>query len=77
MRKHDLIGAEYNILRILRGNDETLSPDEIASRMIVRPLNPKAILAGLKGRNSPPAPKSSLSDNDLRRLQLARMAPLA
>jgi AraC-like DNA-binding protein len=48
MHKHDLIGAEYNILRILRGNDETLSSDEIASRMIVRHLNPKAILAGLK-----------------------------
>jgi len=27
-----LIGAEYNILRILRGNDETLSAEEIASR---------------------------------------------
>lgn len=48
MRKHDLDGAEYNILRILRGNDETLSSDEIASRMIVRHLNPRAILAGLK-----------------------------
>jgi DNA-binding MarR family transcriptional regulator len=48
MRDHDLIGAEYNILRILRGNNETLSAEEIASRMIVRPLNPKAVLAGLK-----------------------------
>jgi AraC-like DNA-binding protein/DNA-binding MarR family transcriptional regulator len=48
MRKHDLVGAEYNILRILRGNDETLSADEIASRTIVRLLNPKAILAGLR-----------------------------
>jgi AraC-like DNA-binding protein len=47
MHKHDLIGAEYNILRILRGNNETLSAEEIASRMIVR-RNPKAILAGLK-----------------------------
>jgi AraC-like DNA-binding protein len=48
MRECDLIGAEYNILRILRGNDETLSAEEIASRMIVRHLNPKAVLAGLK-----------------------------
>jgi MarR family transcriptional regulator, 2-MHQ and catechol-resistance regulon repressor len=48
LRQHDLIGAEYNILRILRGNDETLSADEIVSRMIIRPVNPKAILAGLR-----------------------------
>jgi AraC-like DNA-binding protein len=48
MRKHDLIGAEYNILRILRGNDETLSVDEIVSRMIIRPMNPKAVLAELR-----------------------------
>src|SRR4029077_10942970 len=48
MHKHDLNGSEYNVLRILRGNNETLSLDEIESRMIVRPLNLKAILAGLK-----------------------------
>jgi AraC-like DNA-binding protein/DNA-binding MarR family transcriptional regulator len=48
LHKHDLNGSEYNILRILRGNDETLSPDEIESRMIVRPLNPKGLLARLK-----------------------------
>ena len=48
MHKHNLSSSEYNILRILRGNDETLSPSEIESRMIVRPLNPKGILAGLK-----------------------------
>jgi AraC-like DNA-binding protein/DNA-binding MarR family transcriptional regulator len=47
-RKHDLSRAEYNILRILRGSNETLSADEIGSRMIVRHVNPKAILAELE-----------------------------
>ncbi len=48
LHQHDLTGTEYNILRILRGSNETLPPDEIASRMIIRPLNPQAILAALK-----------------------------
>ncbi len=48
MHQHNLSGSAYNILRILRGNDETLSPDEIESRMIVRPVNLKASLAALK-----------------------------
>jgi len=46
--KVDLISAEHKSLRIRRGNDETLSADEIVSRMIIRPVNPKAILAGLR-----------------------------
>ena len=46
-RQYDLVAGEYNILRILRGSSETLSMDEIASRMAVR-LNAKAILTGLK-----------------------------
>jgi len=47
-RQHDLDRIEYNVLRILRGNNETLSSEEIESRMIIRPANLKAILAGLK-----------------------------
>jgi AraC-like DNA-binding protein/DNA-binding MarR family transcriptional regulator len=48
MRKYGFSGAEYNILRILRGSDETLSADEIESRMIVCHVNAKAVLAELE-----------------------------
>lgn len=78
MREHDLTGAEYNILRILRGNDETLSAEEIASRMIVRQLNPKAVLAGLKKTGLvEPAPKGLFRIAERGRERLAAIdAPL-
>jgi AraC-like DNA-binding protein/DNA-binding MarR family transcriptional regulator len=46
--QYDLVPAEFNILRILRGSGETLSADEIVARMVVRPLNANALLTGLK-----------------------------
>jgi catechol 2,3-dioxygenase-like lactoylglutathione lyase family enzyme len=46
---------------------------------VVAPGDPDGteLLLEPDGCNSRPAPKSSLSDNDLRQLQLARRAPLA
>ena len=46
--KHGLVEPEFNILRILRGSSETLSAEEIVSRMLTRPVNVKTTLASLK-----------------------------
>ena len=48
MHEFRLSQFEYNILRILRGSSESLSADEIVSRMVVRPSNANPILTALK-----------------------------
>jgi len=64
-RQGNLSFSQYNVLRILRGSDESLSCTEIANRMVTRDSDLTRLLSGLEKRS---LVKRSRAADDARRV---------